>query len=272
MSAEQPIMRLEDVRFAYHRENPVIDGLSAQVHAGRFHALIGPNAAGKTTLLKLMLGQLAAGRGRVLLDDRRVRRWSTSQRAAWMSYVPQRSSVGFAFTVAQVVAMGRYALPWSGEALGEALSVCELTELASRPYNELSVGQQQRVLMARALAQSWGEGRVMLLDEPVSAMDLSHVHRSMRALKGLTGRGVAVVAVLHDLNLAARYADEVWLIGDGRMIAQGEWASVLRAEVLEPIYDVRIRTLATESVETGELPRPVFDVRLRDDGKESYNQ
>ncbi len=268
---DAPVMQLEDVRFNYHPGRPVIDALGAAVRAGRFHALIGPNAAGKTTLLKLMLGQLRPGRGRVSLGGRRVRRWGASQRAAWMSYVPQRSAVGFPFSVAQVAAMGRFALPWVPEALGEALEACELTDLADRPYNELSVGQQQRVLLARALAQAWGEGRVMLLDEPVSAMDLAHVHRSMRALRDAAKRGLAVVAVLHDLNLAARYADEVWLIDDGRMIAHGPWHEVLRPDVLEPIYDVRIRDLNADVAETGPTSRPVFDVRLPRDAESSYN-
>lgn len=254
------LMQLADVRFSYHRGKPVVDGLSASVHAGKFHVLLGPNAAGKTTLVKLMMGQLAPERGRILLEGQRVRRHTAADRAAWMSYVPQRSTVGFAFNVAQVVAMGRYALPWSAEAMRQALAKCELTELADQPYNELSVGQQQRVMLARALAQCHGEGRVMLLDEPVSAMDLSHVHRAMRTLGELTAGGMAVVAVVHDLNLAARYADEVWLIDSGRMVAQGPWQEVLQPEVLEPVYGVAIRTLSSEN-------RPVFDVQLRPHGQ-----
>ncbi len=265
------LMQLNDVQFAYHDKCYVVDGLSAQVHPGKVHALIGPNAAGKTTLLKLMLGQLQPSCGKVMLNGVPVARVNASQRAAAISYVPQRSTTGFAFTVAQVVAMGRHVLPWSEAALDEALEACELKHLADRPYNELSGGQQQRVLLARALAQSHGEGKVMLLDEPVSAMDLQHVHRAMAVLRDQAGRGLAIVTVLHDLNLAARYADEVWLIDNGKMMAHGDWRQVLTPDVLSPVYGVDVRTVENSASDDSENARPIFHVRLQGGGNRSYN-
>jgi iron complex transport system ATP-binding protein len=270
MSEDQPLLAIKQLRFAYHRGSPVIDDLSAAARAGRLIAVIGPNAAGKTTLLRLMLGQLRPQRGHIRLSGQSIHRISPHQRAAWISYVPQRSHTSFAFTAAQVVAMGRYALPWERAALDEALVACDLMTLADRPFAELSVGQQQRVLLARAICQSWGEGRIVLLDEPVSAMDLAHVHRTMQGLREMAGRGLTLIVVIHDLNLAARYADDIWLMDRGKMVAADRWAKVLQPDVLESVYRVRIRRIGEAEITSGSESeaqvvteaRPVFDVQL----------
>ena len=264
MTHPDVVMQLDDVSFGYHRRRPVVCDVSGQLLAGNLHAVIGPNAAGKTTLIKLMLGQLSPHSGRVTIADRRVGRLTAGRRAAWISYVPQQSGVNFAFTVAEVVAMGRHALPRDDEAVDRAVNRCELGGLVDRPFVELSAGQQQRVLLARALAQAAGDGKLMLLDEPTSAMDLAHVHRMMRNLKSVSADGVAVVAVVHDLNLAARYADQIWLLDEGRLVAAGDWATVLTPEIVGPVYGVKlrpmIRPVTDESAELSD--RPVFDVDL----------
>ena len=244
---------LVDVRFGYAPDQPVVTGVTADLPAGKVAALIGPNAAGKSTLLRLILGQAVPWNGRVSVCGRNVAGLPASQRAAMVSFVPQRGSIGFAFTVEQVVAMGRHALPADPAAVEQALQACDLPGLRQRIYAELSVGQQQRVLLARALAQARGAGRLMLLDEPVSAMDLFHIHHTMRLLVAQARSGLAVLIVLHDLNLAARYADVVWLMDDGHLVAAGAWNQVLRPEVLEPVYRVHLRALAGQPDR-----RPVF--------------
>ena len=262
-----PVFELEGVRFTYPGgAAPVVRDLAASVQAGRLHVVLGPNAAGKSTLLRLMLGQLRPDAGRVALAGQTVGRLTPRRRAALVSYVPQRSAVGFAFTVGQIVRMGRFALSPDEGAVAAAIDRCDLAALADRPFPHLSVGQQQRVLLARAVAQAAGGGRAMLLDEPVSAMDLSHVHRVMRTLRELTADGLACVVVLHDLNLAAQYADSVWLMDDGRMVEAGPWPTVLRPELLEPVYGVRIEELRRGRNEGGSTgPRPIFDTRLPDE-------
>lgn len=261
----ETVMSLASVRFAYERDRPVIRDVSAGVEAGRLHAVIGPNAAGKSTLLRLILGQMPADAGRITIGDRPVHRLRSRRRAAWISYVPQRSSISFAFTVEQIVRMSRYALPPDPRAIDEALAVCDLEALADRPVTTLSVGQQQRALLARALAQSRGQGRVMLLDEPTSAMDLYHVHHLMSVIRRLADEGLAVVVVVHDLNLAARYADAAWLMHNGTLAAAGDWPDVLRSEVLSPVYGLELDELA-RPVDPGNplARRPVFDARLPD--------
>lgn len=267
------VMQLNEVSFGYHVGEPVVEQVTADVLSGRLTAVIGPNAAGKTTLLKLMLGTLSPTRGSIGLNGRKLRKVAAGDRAAMMSYVPQRSSANFAFTVEHVVAMGRFALPWHGQAMTDAMAACDLEKLRRKPFVELSAGQQQRVLLARAMCQATGGGRVMLLDEPTSAMDLRHVHQTMDRLTKLRDAGLAVVVVMHDLNLAARYADAVWLMNEGRLAAAGSWDQVLRPAVLEPVYGVKIeemqgrRDLGTEG-RSEDMIRPVFDARLAEEKQE----
>jgi iron complex transport system ATP-binding protein len=268
----QAVMTLREVTFAYPGGGVVVDGVSATVAAGAITALIGPNAAGKSTLIHLMLGHLRPVKGKVLIDDRTVTGLSARQRAQWISYVPQRTGASLAFSVRQVIAMGRFVMEEDRAAVEQAAEACEVADLMGRVFDELSVGQQQRVLLARAVAQSQGSGRLMLLDEPTSGMDLAHVHRTMAMLRRIAATGLAVVVVMHDLNLAARYGDAVWLMDRGRLAAAGQWQSVLRRELLESVYGIGL-TVSMEGAEAaaggtgapgGAAARPRFEVRTED--------
>jgi ABC-type hemin transport system ATPase subunit len=216
-----------------------VRSVTAQLRPGRVCALIGPNAAGKSTLLKLILGQLDPQEGTVQLIGRQAGGMSPRQRAKRVSYVPQAGAVSFSFSVGQVVEMGRYALGDNDdEAVQRALTLCDLTEVRGRAFAHLSGGQQRRVLLARAMAQSFGSGRVMLLDEPAAGMDLWHVHQTMRHLQRLASEGLSILVVMHDINLAASYADDVWLMDGGGLVKAGPWDAVLLPELLEPVYGV----------------------------------
>jgi ABC-type cobalamin/Fe3+-siderophores transport system ATPase subunit len=272
------VASLQGVEFGYEPDMPVIRSVTVGLTPGRVCALIGPNASGKSTLLKLILGQLAPSAGSVEVVCRSVASLSFRQRAALVSYVPQRGVMSFAFTVRQVVAMGRYALGHAAGAVEHALEVCDLTGLADRVYAHLSGGQQQRVMLARAVAQSAGAGRVMLLDEPASGMDLKHIHQTMRLLKRIAhgkgagagegdlpggGAGPGVLVVLHDVNLASRYADDVWLLDEGELVAAGPCRDVMRPKRLASVYGVGFKQMQAPDTtdpgagtESGE--RPVF--------------
>lgn len=254
---------VEAVTFGYVPGGPAaVESVSAELAAGRVTALLGPNAAGKSTLLKLMLGQLEPWSGRVLLEGEAVGALPPRARARRVSYVPQRGSVSFAFTVREVVAMGRFAAGAdgaSGWAVEQAIDACGLRGIERRVFAELSAGQQQAALVARAFAQAADTGRAMLLDEPGSSMDLRHAHALMRLLRERAAAGLAVLIVLHDINLAARYADDVWLMHEGRLAAAGRWDAVLRPETLGPVYGVGLRALPA-----GEAGRPVFVVEAGD--------
>lgn len=233
---------LRGVTYGYETGRPVVEGATASLRAGRVCAVIGPNAAGKTTLLRLMLGQLEPWAGAVELEGRAVAAMPVRERARRMSYVPQRGGVSFAFTVREVVAMGRFAAG-GGRDVEAAMRACEVEGLGDRPFVELSGGQQQRVLVARAMAQASSGGRVMLLDEPGSNMDLRHQHALMRLLRLQAEAGLAVCVVLHDLNLAAAYADDVWLMEAGRVTAAGPRDEVMTAERLAGAYGVALRVV-----------------------------
>lgn len=266
-----PVASLRKVDFGYEPDLPVIRSVSADLIGGRVCALIGPNASGKSTLLKLMLGQLSPWSGLVSLVGKPVGSLGYQDRAALVSYVPQKGVMSFAFTVRQVVAMGRYALGESDGVVDHALAVCDLSALEDRVFAHLSGGQQQRVLLARAVAQSAGAGRVMLLDEPASGMDLKHMHQTMRLLRRIargggsssgraSGAGPGVLVVLHDVNLASRYADDVWLMHEGELIAAGTCRQVMQPQRLASVYGVRFQLMrppggaGMESIEDAGLP------------------
>ena len=245
------------VEAGYGPGRPVLRGVSAALESGRVTAIIGPNAAGKTTLLRVMLGQVAPTAGAVTLDGRPVAELAGVALARRVSYVPQRGGSSFAFTVREVVEMGRYAFG-DRRHVDAALKRCGLSGLADRPVESLSGGQRQRVLIARAWAQSRGAiagssggvvpgalpgGGVVLADEPTAGLDLNHAHGAMGLLAEMAGEGLAVAVVLHGLDLASRWADAVWLMDGGRLVAKGPAEEVLRREVLEPVYGVRLAEL-----------------------------
>ncbi len=270
--ANAAAMTLADVAFGYESGRPILADFSARLPAGKLTILIGPNAAGKSTLLRLMMGQLRPWTGHIVLHGQPVSAMPPARRARLISYVPQRGSCGFAFTVRHIVAMGRHARSDDPRIVEWALRECELISLADRVFNHLSVGQQQRVLLARAFAQAadpWPgqspapdgprhDGCVMLLDEPVSAMDPRHVHHTMALLRRRATMGLTALIVLHDLNLAARYGDELWLLHAGRLVKAGNWREVLDPDVLGPVYEVRFENLA------GSGQRPILRVEPLD--------
>jgi len=237
------VLNLCGVSFSYEPAHPVVRGVTATLKAGRVAAVIGPNAAGKTTLVKLMLGELSPQHGEVRLGGHSVAVMGPTTRACQMAYIPQHGGVQFAFTVRQIVEMGRFAC---GDTAGtrEAIAQCDLAQVADRPFAQLSGGQQQRVLVARAIAQLHGDGKILLADEPASNMDLQHQLHLMQMLRNLASKGVAVLIVLHDLNLAARYADDVWLMHGGELVAAGPWSDVIRPSLLEQVYDVKLTVVA----------------------------
>lgn len=224
---------------------PVLAGVSLRLAPGRLTAIIGPNAAGKSTLLKLLLGLLQPKAGRVELDGAGLEAMSHAQRVRALAYVPQSSSLAFSYATRDVVAMGRLVEGGSGsaEAVDAALARVDMLAQADVPFAHLSAGQRQRVTLARALVQlelACEGTRVLLCDEPVSAMDPRHALEAMSLLRDLAVRkGVAVGVVLHDLSAALRFADDAVALGaDGRVLAAGLAAEVLRAEVLERLFGV----------------------------------
>lgn len=264
---DQPIhLEIRDLAFSYARGCPVLPGISHAFAPASLTAIVGPNGAGKSTLLKLMTGMLTPESGGVFVGGEAIASLSASQRASKLVYIPQRSAIAFPFSVRQVVAMGRYAAGESprSAAVDRALDMAEIRELADIPVGNLSIGQQQRVTLARAIAQiDRGDGTpgamVLLADEPVSALDPAHAVHAMKALRQLASRGLSVVAVLHDLGLVMRWADRALLLdASGKIAASGpvhealtpEQAARVFGTAFEPLTDRagRVASLAPASV------------------------
>lgn len=224
----------------------VLSGIDLQLRPGEVLGVLGPNGAGKSTLLAAMTGELPASAGQVTLDQRALDDWSGPERARRLAVLPQSSSLNFAFRVEEVVAMGR--LPHDSgrirdaQIIKEALHAADATHLTGRSYLALSGGERQRVHLARVLAQLWpgGDGQILLLDEPTSMLDPLHQHTCLQAVRRLVESGAAVLVILHDLNLAARYCDRLLLLEQGRAHALGTPADVLRAEPLQAVFGLEV--------------------------------
>lgn len=227
---------------------PVLEGVSAAAAHGRITAVIGPNAAGKSTLLRVAAGLLESESGAVTLDDDRLDRLPARSLAHRLAYAPQRPQVGAAFTVHEVVELGRYAVPAAPERIERALEAMELQELRHRLFGALSVGQQQRVVLARALAQL-EPARALILDEPTSAMDLRAARHAFDRLRDAADAGAIVLLAMHDLTAAARIADDVWVLrpgAPGKLVAAGPTVDVVDPARLAEVFGVPFRWLDAE--------------------------
>ena len=230
---------------------PVLDGVDLRVEAGELVAVLGPNGSGKTTLLRVMAGTLRPRAGRVELLDRPMTDWSRVEVARRIAVLPQSLDLPHGFTVAEVVAFGRIphargmfgSTPDDERAVERALHDADAATLASRPVSELSGGERQRVLVAMALAQ---EPSLLLLDEPTLHLDVAHQLDLVRALRRLCdGRRMAIVAVLHDLNLAAAHADRSLLLDRGRLVAAASPGGALDPGVVGRAFGVPIEEATT---------------------------
>ena len=219
----------------------VVDHVSADL-AGGLIGLIGPNGAGKSTLVRAIAGLIPA-EGTIDIDGAPIAAMPLRERARRIAYLPQGQTVHWPLTVERLVALGRlphlapFARPGSidAQAIERALERTELLSLRERPVDELSGGERARVLLARALAI---EAPLLLADEPLAALDPEHQIEVMALLRGEAERGATVIAVLHDLTLAARWCDRLLLIDRGKLIADGKPADVLTANRIDAVYGV----------------------------------
>ena len=256
-------MHVENLTLAYGADEPVVSGLNLEVPQGRMTAIVGPNGSGKSTLLRGMSRLLKPQSGRVLLDGKDIHHLPARELARQLGVLPQGPVTPEGITAAELVSRGRH--PHRGMfarltsedqyAIDEALAAVELAELRDRPVDQLSGGQRQRVWIAMVLAQGTQH---LLLDEPTTYLDLAHavdVMNVVHAAAHTSGR--TVVTVLHDLTLAAQYADNLVVMGGGEIAAQGRPVEVLSEELLAEVFGLRATV-----VEVGGAPVVVPDRRL----------
>lgn len=231
-------------------KGPRLATVDVRIQAGRFTAILGPNGAGKSTLMSMLVGERAPQSGQVLLDGLELSGHAVEGLARRRSVMPQDCSVAFDFTAQEVVELGRYPhrhQPGSGEAQipAQAMELTGVDHLAQRSINTLSGGERARTHLARALAQIWqpppdGAARWLLLDEPTAALDLAHQHHAMRLLRQWVGQqGAGVVAVIHDLNLALRYADDVLVLGGDAGVHHGAVLDVLQPALVRQVWGMQ---------------------------------
>lgn len=227
------------------------------LRAGEVAAIIGPNGAGKTSLLRAICNDLGHQAGVVRFNGKDMNTWSLAERAELLAILPQRSSLEFPFTVKEVVALGR--IPHSSSQrqndaiVSEALALVDCHQFADRLYLNLSGGEKQRVQLARVAAQIWEEqehNRCLILDEPSASLDLAHQAMIVEMIQFFASKGVTVLTVLHDLNLASQCADRLIVLKGGRLIAQGIPDQVLTSKLIAEVFEVEAQI--TSMVTTGE--------------------
>jgi iron complex transport system ATP-binding protein len=224
----------------------LLEDVSVEIAPGQLVVVLGPNGAGKSTLLSALAGDRPPDRGAVRLGETPLDDIAPERQAELRAVVAAPPQLAFDFTVADVVAMGwlhgeRYGQYAQDHALVDILDACELAELADRVFMTLSSGERQRVQFARGLMQLWqppqdSAPRWLLLDEPTANLDIAHAIGLLEALREQTRCGIGVLAIVHDLDLGARYADRVVLLADGRVAAAGTPETVMTGELLSRVY------------------------------------
>lgn len=246
---EEHTLVAEDLGLAYGSRT-VVDGLDLSIPPGEISVIVGANACGKSTVLKAMSRLLLPHHGAVLLDGKQIHRLPTRQVAQTLGLLPQSPIAPEGIAVSDLVGRGRHphhglVSRWTAEddrAIARALEVTGTVDLADRAIDELSGGQRQRVWIAMVLAQ---QSELLLLDEPTTYLDISHQVEVLDLLTDLNRDfGTTIVMVLHDLNLAARYADRLIALAGGRLVAEGSPEEVLTAETVAEVFGMRSQVVA----------------------------
>ena len=236
------VVNVNDVSFGYSNRSMIIDGISYEFKEGTFYAILGPNGVGKSTFIRCINKILSLKSGTIFIDGKNIDDITLKEMSKIVGYVPYSTGDSFPLTVVDTVLMGRHPHSKLGsivkdlEKVHEVLEQLEITDLSMREFNSLSAGQHQKVMLARGLVQ---EPEVLLLDEPTSNLDVRHQMEVTKILRDLcTEKGITVIMICHDLNIAAKYADELMLMYDKKVFARGTPFEVLTPENLRTVYGV----------------------------------
>jgi iron complex transport system ATP-binding protein len=237
----------------------ILHGISAEFQAGELSVIVGPNGSGKSTLLRVMSGEYRASKGEIKYGGQPLDSIPHRDRARMRAVLSQRTELSFPLTVTEVVLMGRYP-HFLVKPSEEDYAICEAAlermgalEFGSRNYLTLSGGEQQIVQFARILAQIWkapeGGTKYLLLDEPTTFLDLKHQHQFLRLALELASEGAVVIAVIHDINLAAQYADFILALEAGKVLTRGTSHEVIRPEIIRTLYHTESTVLHPEGLD-----------------------
>lgn len=263
-----PEITISDLEFSYSDEAVILDGISLDISRPQLISVIGPNGVGKSTLIHCLNKILTPTRGTVLIDGRPVSDYGVKELAKNVGYVPYSSSDTFPMTVVDTILMGRNphrrwnSLKEDLAVAEETMEMMDISHLALRPFNELSAGQKQRVMLARGLAQEPG---ILLLDEPTANLDIRHQMDVIRILKRLSSeKGIVVVMISHDLNIAAKYSDNIVMLSAGKVYAVGRPSDVITPENIKAVYGVDCDVIRSDGRPFMILRDPEFGERAPD--------
>lgn len=224
------------------RQRPIVDEVTLELHPGEIMAILGPNGAGKSTFFKLLSGEIKCKHGSVGYNGNNIRKLKSKELAEVRAVMPQHSQVNFPFTAQEVVELGLISCrsKYPSKLIAEVMELTNTTHLKDQVFNHLSGGEKQRVQLARVLVQIWEPKpfpRYLLLDEPTSSLDIAQQHAVLKVLQSLKSRNIGVLVILHELNLAAQYADKIALLKNGVIAKIGKVAEVLEEEILAHVFD-----------------------------------
>ena len=247
----ETIIELKNLSIGYGNKS-VLQDVNAKINKGEIVGIIGCNGAGKSTLLKTIRGLLPKQSGEILYFGRKLESFSEKELAREVAYLQQNVEVGFGYTGKDIVLAGRYPYMkwWKGESISDeelALKCMEYTgtkELSERPVNEVSVGQKQRILLAKVLAQ---QTPILFLDEPTTGLDMVYQEEIFRFSKALAKMGKTILMVVHELNLAAKYCSRIILLGEGTVIADGRPDNVFTEKILSKAYNAPVRVIRSHN-------------------------
>lgn len=224
---------------------PIVRDISFSVRPGELMVILGANGAGKSTLFRMLSGEKKPAKGQVILQGKDISTFSPAELALQRGVLNQQNIVSMAFTVMEIVTMGRYPHPQNTAAdhhatvINQVMELTGITGFADRSFLSLSGGEQQRVQLARTLAQIWDvPNALLLLDEPVASLDLQYQQQTLAIAKMLSKKGFMVISILHDINLAAQYADRIIMLKNGRKWYDGSAAEVLNAKNIYEIFQI----------------------------------
>lgn len=225
-------------------QRALVRDVNLDINAGELVCVIGPNGAGKSTLLRALCGESPLTHGRVQFKGEPIAQLTSRSRASQLAVLPQHNPLSFAFTGLELVALSRNphatGIARDQEICMDAMAALDVTHLAGRLYPTLSGGEQQRLQLARVMAQIWSAedvgDRLLLLDEPATSLDIAHQYELMKAVRAFAGKGVAVVMTVHDLALASGYSDRILALKQGHCMAYGDAETVLTADNMRTLY------------------------------------
>lgn len=236
---------VNELAFSYGQK-PVISNLSFSLHEGEWLTVLGPNGCGKSTLISILLRILDQSHGKIRFEGKLLQEWDRKAMARRIAVVYQKNEIPFGFTVREIIEMGRY--PYQGrwnrwsekdeEAVQNALALTQTEKFAEKSFRQLSGGEQQRVLIARAIAQ---EPEVLILDEPIAHLDLRFQYEVLRLCQKLQKeQGMTILSVLHEINLAAEFSDRLLLMNKGTALANGVPSDVVVPRLIKEAYGINI--------------------------------